>query len=462
MRKLKVVVVGAGSATFGRGTIADLVSAEELKAVDLTIVLVDVDEKALDRMFRLAERIKDYHESKANIEATPDRKEALPAADYVILSVAQRRWDIWQKDFYIPAAYGFRHVFGETAGPGAAFHTLRSLHTVMPICKDMEKLCRDALLLNFTNPESRVCLGISKLTKIKTVGLCHGPMETLDRISEILQKPEEDIDLTVAGINHFHWALKIVDKKSGKDLYPEINKRIDKFNWDADPLTPFLYKTFGYITYPAPSHPGEYLNFAHEIAGPRYIDWGMGSISRGSSARGTDLDYIIEGKSNRPSYELWSMDQADRIDKVLRGAIPITTKDAMLNMDLTQPGRELAIPIICDIEFDSNRKELAANVPNEDFALSNLPEDAIVEIPIRVDSRGVHPIKVGPLPEALAGICNLQISIQKLLVEAYREKSKELLFQALIIDPVIDSADRAKRMMETMLRAEAEYLPELH
>ena len=461
MKKLKVIVIGAGSAGFGQGAIADLVSSQELEELDLEIVLVDIDKASLGRMLKLGNMIRDYYKSKAIIKATADRTEALLGANYVICSVAIKRWDLWQKDFYVPAAFGFRQVFGENGGPGGAFHALRSLNIMIPIAKDMEKYCPGAILLNFSNPESRVCLGVSKLTKIRVAGLCHGPIETLDRIGEILGKPVEEIDLVVGGLNHFHWALKVTDKKTGRDLYPEIDKRVDSFDWQSDSLTPVLYKLFGLITYPASSHPGEYLSFAHSIAGPRLIYWGIGSVSHSLSAKGTDLDYSIEEKDNRPSYELWSMDQPDRIEKAIRGEVPLTDRDPLLNLNLVDPSRELAVPIICDIEFDRNRVELAANVVNDGFAVSNLPDDAIVEIPVRVNASGINPVKVGPLPEAIKGLCEIQVSIQKLLVEAYSKKSKKVLLQALMIDPVVDDLGRAKEMMETMIKLEKEYLPEL-
>jgi alpha-galactosidase len=155
------------------------------------------------------------------------------------------------------------------------------------------------------------------------------------------------------------------------------------------------------------------------------------------------------------------MDLVKRIDDFLAGKIPITTPDVFYKTDLTHPSQELAIPIICDIELDRKRRELAGNVVNRGLAVANLPEDAVVEVPLMVDAGGVKPVAVGPLPEALAGICQLQISIMKLLVEAYRQKSKDLLLQALLIDPIVDSYPRAKEMMETMLKVEADVLPEL-
>jgi len=455
MKKLKVVLIGAGSASFGRGTIADLVASEELREFDLTVELVDIDKAALNRMHKLAQLLKKHYNSKAKIEATTNRKEALPGANYVIVSVARNRWQLWEKDFYIPAAYGFRHVFGENGGPGSAFHTLRSLHLMIPIAQDMEKLCPDALLINFTNPESRVCLGINKLTGIRSVGLCHGAFETLDEISRILEKPKEDIDLTIGGINHFHWALQIRSRSDGKDLYPEFHQRMKQSDWGFAPFIRRMYELFGLFPFFPPSHPGEYVSFAHEIAGPLFIKWGLGEVSRSLGAKASEHTYAVEGKSNRPSYELWSMEQAEKIQQIAEGKNPLTE-------EFTKPTRELAIPIICDIEFNRNKKELSVNIPNKNFAISNVPEDAIVEIPGRVDSEGIHPIKVGVLPEVIAALCNIQISIQNLLIEAYRQKSKRLLLQALIIDPIVDSVDRAEQMMEHMLKIETDYLPELH
>ena len=407
MKKLKIVLIGAGSAGFGQFIIADIMYTKELRDFDLNVVLVDIDQQALARMSKLAEKIKEYHGAKARIEATTNRLEAIKGANYVITSVAVYRWDYWQKDFYIPNAYGFRQVYGEGAGPGAAFHTLRSLNLMVPIAKDMEKLCPEALLINFSNPESRVCLGISKLTRIKVVGLCHGPILTWERISEALHRPQEEVEITVGGLNHFHWALQIREKATGKDLYPEIDKVIDQYEWDYNSFTALLYKTFGLITYPAPSHPGEYLTFAHELIGPKNTEWGIGRIAQNLSATGSDLSYTMEGKKGIPSYELWSRDLVQRIDDFLAGKIPITTKDAFYKTDLTQPSRELAIPIILDIELNRNRRELAGNVVNEGCAVANLPEDAVVEVPLMVNSEGIKPVKVGPLPEALAVACQV-------------------------------------------------------
>lgn len=463
MKKLKVVVIGAGSSNFGRGIIADFLASEELKELNLAIALVDIDKVALDRMYRFANLLKEYYGVEAEIKATVNREEVLPGANYVITSIARSRWQLWEKDFYIPAAYGFRHVFGETGGPGAAFHTLRSLHLMVPIAKDMEKLCPDAFLINFTNPESRVCLGTTKLTNIRTVGLCHGAFSTLEAAARILGKPPEDIDLTIGGINHFHWVVQIRDRSNEKDLYPKFHQKMEQSDWDLDPLTREMYKVFGLFPFPASSHIGEYVSFAHEICGPTWLNWHIGKVSRLLEDKPSYEVFPIElmdkpelvTKDNPLSYEISSKGGTDKIQRIVEGKEPLIEK-------LASPTEELAVPIISDIEFNRNKKELSVNVPNENLAISNMPEDAIIEVSAQVDAQGIHPVKIGALPEAIAAMCNKQISIQKLVVEAYRERSKKLLLQALAIDPVVNNINRAEQMMEKLLEIEANFLPAFH
>lgn len=454
MKKLKIVIIGAGSAGFGRGAIADVLSERLLKQFDLTLSLVDIDEDALARMEKLAHMMAEHFDFPVKIEADPDRNIVLAGADYVIVSVARDRWKMWQKDYYIPASYGFGQTFGENGGPGGAFHTLRSLHLMVPMAKDIEKLAPGALVLNYTNPETRVCLAINKLTKVKAVGLCHGVGATRREIAHVLERDEEEIDLTIAGINHFHWALKIEEMGSGKDLKPEFDKRMKQSDWGLDPLTIEFYNLFGYLTYPAPSHPGEYVPFAHAKIGPVWTRWGIGNVSRRPSDTHESTTYFLEGKSGRASYELSSLNQAVKIQSVIEKGGPLAD-------EMVAPTHELAVPIICDIEFDRQQKEDSVNVPNIDLAISNLAPDAMIEVPAIVGADGVKAVETGPLPEAIAGMCKLQNSIQNLIVEAYDKRSKYILMQALAIDPIVNNIDAAREMMEHMLRIEADYLPEM-
>lgn len=434
MRELKVVLVGAGSTSFGRGTLADLMACKELQeARRLTVTLVDVDEAALSKMLGFAEALKRHREAQVALEATTDRTQALPGADYVITAVSRERNRLWSEDFAIPLAYGFRHAYGECGGPGAAFHTLRSLHLVVPICQDMERLCPEALLLNFTNPESRVCLGVRRLTRIGAVGLCHGPVTTQQVVADILGRPSADIEISIGGINHFHWVLDVNDRATGESLLSEFMARLDSGEVAMPPLTRFCYQTFGRYPFPADSHLAEFVPFGYEFIGPHYLRYSEAVVAQEfGNPEGTPA----------------------RMARVASGVEPITE-------DLAAPTTEMAVTIIADIELDRRARRVSSNVPNDGGAVRNLPEDSIVEVPIKVGAGGVAPVPVGALPEAVAALCRLQMSIQELIVMAYAQRSRDLLLQAMLLEPTVDDTRRAAQMIAEMLRLQAAYLPEI-
>jgi alpha-galactosidase len=141
------------------------------------------------------------------------------------------------------------------------------------------------------------------------------------------------------------------------------------------------------------------------------------------------------------------------LDEYITGGKPLDER-------ATRRSGELAIPIILGIELDRSNWECAVNVPNDGFYVENMERDAVVEVPAVMDKDGVHPQNVGAIPEALASFCNRQVTIQKLIVEAYRQRSRNLLLQALLLDPVVDGVDRAERMLDDMLALQRNYLPE--
>lgn len=438
MKKIKIVLMGAGSNSFGRGTIADLMSSKELNETELSVCLVDIDKPALERMYKFAKMLKDYHKSNAKLEATTNRLEALPDANYVIAALSQKRYQLWEQDFLIPYAYGFQHIYGECGGPGADFHTLRSFHITVPIAQDMEKLCPDAMLLNFTNPENRVSMAVNKLTKIRAVGLCHGPVSTIREMARILGKSHNDIEMTIGGLNHFHWVTDIRDKATGQDLYPSFRQKMSESDWGIDELTKRMFDIFGLFPFPSPSHTGEYVSFAYEICGPVYMSW--------------KEEIHFQEEEEKYGVKLYSK---SKIQSIVDG-------DELLTDELAQPSGEFAIPIICGIEFDQKKRILSVNIPNKGFAISNMPEDAVVEIPAIADANGLHPVNVGALPEGIAGLCNKQVSIHKLLVEAYHTRSKKKLLEAMMLEPVVDSISRAEKMIDDFLRIEKAFLPEFN
>ncbi|MGQ9513718.1 MAG: family 4 glycosyl hydrolase [Thermoproteota archaeon] len=432
-KSVKIVAIGAGSSSFGRGIIIDAMRSKEMNQIDCTLSLVDINEKALDRMASLADRVRKNLGSKIIVESTTDRRKALRGADFVITSVAIRRMQLWEQDLRVPASYGFVQALGENGGPGGIFHALRNFELMIPICRDIESLSPDALLLNYTNPESRIVMAINHLTKVRVAGLCHGVNMAHEAISNVLERPIEKLKVITGGLNHFFWVLSVIDVETGKDLYPELRRRIiENKPVHLQPLVRKLVEIFGYLTIPSDDHVGEYLQFASEFTGSK---WPYGLESR----------------------------KIPREDKVEENWLdPYAFGEKAIDERVLQPSGELAIPIILDIVLDRKRWEPSVNVLNDGLYVENLPSDAVVEVPATVDASGIHPEHVGPIPEPLATFNRLEVSIQKAVLEAYRTRSKKKLLQALLLCPQVTSITNAERLMEDMLNLQKEYLPEFN
>jgi alpha-galactosidase len=428
---MKIVIVGAGSKDFGRGQIVDVLQAQELRGRDVTLSLVDVNGAALDLMTRFAQRVKAHTGSDVRIESAADRREALPGANYVITSVARYRYELWEQDFRVPLAHGFRHCLGENGGPGALFHALRSFELVIPVCRDVEELCPDALLLNFTNPEARVLHAICHLTKVKAAGICHGVFATIDLIARSLGRPADDFQVVSAGMNHFFHVSEVIDKKTGENLVAEAMERAREDDAvKRNPLYRRMMDVFGLFSYPSDDHIGEYVSYGCEFSG---VKWHY-------------------GRECRPVRLASPGDAGPALEDYAAGRVP-------LDETALRRSGEITVPIICDVELDRGEFRPAVNVLNTGLYIQNLSPTGVIEVPAVVDRHGIHPITVGPLPEPIAAMIRLQHSIHDLLTEAYRTGSRRLLLQALLLDPVVDSIGAAERMLDDMLELQRDFLP---
>ena len=433
---MKIVLIGAGSSSFGRGQIADIVQAEEFRGRRVTLTLVDLNEPNLRAMEGLARRMVEHVGADIVIDSTTDRCEALPGADYAITAVARHRMELWEQDFRVPLSYGFRQCLGENGGPGALFHALRSFELIMPICADMERLCPDALLLNFTNPEARVLHAVSHLTRIKAAGICHGVSMGIDYIAKLLNRPADSLEVTAAGVNHFYAVVKVIDKENGKDVLSDCKTRVlsdGAAGWHR--LFKKVLEVFDVFTFPSDDHIGEYLSFGTEYWGVKWI-YGQEHRKVGGS---TDIS-------------AW-MVTPDEIQAYADGTKPIDDRALC-------PSGEHAVPIVADIELDRGRRHPSVNVLNTEGFIENVPRTGAVEVPAVVDAKGIHPEHVGSLPEPFASFLRTQYAIHDTLTEAYRTRSKRLLLQALLLDPVVNSIDGAERLLDDMLELQGEYLPD--
>jgi alpha-galactosidase len=420
MKTTKIVFIGAGSMSFGIPMFRDLFSSKELAGS--TLSLVDVDEDNLNRMYELALKMNEVSGAGLKIEKTKERREVLSGAEFIVNSIAIERCELWKKDFLIPKKYGIRHCLGENGGPGGLFFTMRTIPVIMDIVRDMEELCPKAYFLNFSNPESRIILALGRYTKIKSVGLCHGIFMGRGDVSHIMGLDSSKVDVLASGLNHFQWLLEIKDKATGEDLYPLLREKEKNFNPTFSPLSRKLFRHFGLYPSCSDDHIGEYLAYGWE---------------------GGEHGYNFEwDEQNRVDMK---KDIRDRIE----GIRPME--------EWLSPSGEKAVEVITSILYNK-KKVIESGIVYNKGAVTNLSQDAAVEVPIMVDANGIHPITTGELPMGIARLCSVQVGVQQMAVEAAVQGSKELAMQALLIDPVINSVNAAEKLLDELWEINKPYI----
>ncbi|MCC7164310.1 MAG: alpha-glucosidase/alpha-galactosidase [Anaerolineae bacterium] len=441
MGRTKLVLVGAGSASFGVSTVADFFQQRE-KFIDSTLALCDLNIGKLERVKRLADRMNEATGHPFRIEAVTDYRDALDGAGMVLVSIEMDRLARWKLDWEIPFKYGIKHVLGENGGPGGLSHALRTVPLVLGIAREMEKRAPDAYLINYVNPLSRVCLGATRYTRIKTIGMCHQINKGYALVGQalglgpsghehfpeatVVRELKRKIDIKQAGLNHMTWIQDIRDRATGRDLYPEFRERLKTMDPAWEPLSQRLYRAFGLFPATGDGHVGEYFAFAHET----------------SDLRGYDFD----GRAH---------ESAELDERIERAGQAGESLDEFLNNESGERGIDVAAALLNDL----NQYELNVNVVNRG-ALPGLPDWAIVEVPAVVGGAGVMPVCVPPLPHGITALLNHQVAIQDRVVQAAVHGDRQAALQALLLDPLVSNYDAAERMLNELLETHRAYTSE--
>ncbi len=448
MQPLRIVLVGAGSRDFGAATVRDVLLSDTLAQRPLILTLMDIAADRLPEIESYARHVVQSLRREAIVHATTRLEEALEGADFVVTAVEIRRLLHWTQDYHIPRKYGFRQIFGENGGPGSLFHGLRSLNAVVPVARQMERQCPNAVLLNYTNPLHKVCEGVSRLTKIRFAGLCHGVWMGMEQIASMLDREVEELEMSACGINHFTWFQTIRDRRTGEDLYPRLRAAEREGDWLHDwheiGMSRILLRRFGLYPSPGTNHFGEYIGWADEFyAGNLHWFYDPTEGHPWETGEIPEFVYSLSGdKTGRP----WKRPPH----------APGRLEDHPL-----EPSGELAAPIMEALAFGEPRSLDAINIPNRGY-IPNLPDGAVVEVPATADAHGWHPSVMEPLPEPIAAMIRTQLSIHQLLVEAYAEQSKAKLLQAVLLEPTVHSYRAAVAMVDEMLTLQKEVLPPLY
>lgn len=427
-RATKLVAIGIGSVIFGIDLLRDLFRLPEFRGAELW--LVDVNPVALGRMASLAERLNAAARWDVSVRSTLDRLEALPGADFVVTSVAVDRLASWRTDHELALKHGFASVLSENGGPGGLSHTLRSVPLIVEIACDVERLAPDALVLNYTNPENRVCLALQRHTSVRAVGLCHSVAETIEHCARLLGRELTEIDAHAAGTNHFTWFLSIRDARDGTDLMPEFSRRTMAAGAAGGPLTRLLYARLGVHPAIDDDHVGEYLPWAADVIGTTGYDFeGLEERSRRAIA----------------TLEAWGAGQ--------QSVEPLLAEPSSEAM-----ARHGAATVVGDVIARRTGRRPSFILPNTGW-IDNLPADTVVEVPGLVEEGLPQGVRVGSLPEPVAALVRHELAIQDVAVAAAMEGSRDLALRALLLDPVVNSARAAEAFLEDVLRVHRTWLP---
>lgn len=436
---MKITFMGAGSTVFARNVIGDCMCAEALR--DSTFALYDIDAKRLEESRTILEAMRKAKGGYGKIECyagVEHRKEALRGANFVVNAIQVGLYDPCTIiDFEVPKKYGLRQTIGDTLGIGGIMRALRTIPVMKDFADDMAEVCPDALFLNYTNPMAMLTGFMLRYTPIKTVGLCHSVQVCSEGLLNALgmQDKLEGRKELIAGINHMAWLLEIKDK-DGNDLYPEIKSRVDEYlaNPDnKDKVRMEYIKNFGYYCTESSEHNAEYNMFYIKSKYPELIE-----------KYNIPLDEYPRRCVNQ--IERWQTEYAEILETGVKEH---------------ERSNEYASRIMEAI-VTGKPYQIGGNVLNTGGLISNLPEDACVEVACLVNGYGVHPTRVGRLPVQCAAMNMTNINVQLLTIEAAVTRKKEHIYQAAMLDPHTGSEldiDTIKKMVDDLIEAHGDYLP---
>jgi alpha-galactosidase len=400
----KITLIGAGSVVFAKTLLGDILQFPELSSA--RICLMDIDPARLKVAEVMARKMVAKLGVTARIEATLSQRDAVKDAKYVICTIQVGGYKPGTiLDFEIPKKFGLQQTIADTLGVGGVFRGLRTIPVINSIGRDMAEVgAPGCLLLNYTNPMAMNCWAFSREIGLPHVGLCHSVQGTSKQLAQYAGLTHEDITYLVAGINHMAFFLKF--EYRGQDAYPQLFKLLADPGFTHDRVRFEMMRRTGYFVTESSEHQSEYV--------PYFIHHGKDIIKK--------FDIPIDEYLRRCEaiIDTWKSTEANLLGK--DGDIHVGPR-----------GHEYGSYIIHARETNSPTV-IYGNVPNTGL-ISNLPEGCCVEVPCLVDGQGVQPTRIGALPPQLAAICQTNINVQALTVEAALTGRRDHIYHAVMLDP---------------------------
>ncbi len=431
---MKISFIGAGSVGFTTNVVKDITTYPALDSAE--ICLMDVDDYRLTEITKCVQHIKDEMNSNITITATTSREEALANADAVVITVFNGDVDVWRHEIEIPMKYGVNINVGDTRSVSGIFRALRNIPLMLDICRDIERICPQAVVLNYTNPMAMLCKAMQTYTNVDVTGLCHSVQGTSEMLAEWAGVPYEDVRYTCAGINHLAFFTEL--KAGETDLYPILAQKIsiDEY-YNKEKVRNEIFKMFGYYVTESSGHNSEYTAWFRKRPD---------LILKYCSAEGANWN------PGEYAFSLKLRQDPCRFDNLV--------KEFMEKPLDKKRGREYAANILNARIGDGTPFNFNANVLNHG-SIENLPYDACVEIPVTATKDGYTRQFHGTLPTNVAPLVSYVAGIENLAVEAWEKRSKALVYQAVSLDPLCSavlSLQEIRDMCDELFEVNKDYL----
>jgi len=443
----KIVCLGGGSMYFAHA-LADLAVVDGLAGSEIT--LYDIDTEKSELMAAFGQRVAERGGRGLRVRACHRLAEAVDGADFAISSIGGAGASAASvygtgahvQDVMIPAKYGIYQLTADTAGPGGMMMGLRSVPIYMEICREMERRCPDVILLNHSNPMAVLCRAINKYTDINAIGICHGVQNGINYSAQVLGVDPRELEVVWIGTNHYYWTIRM--RHRGRDVLPELTRRVAEQKDPAmrRPFCDKLSEAYGYrILFADDSHCIEFYPFLAQLGGPEEMPYGLAEHPH----------YFFgakpHGEGAAPDRATQLKQYADALEQV---ELPEAPSDPITGEGLGVLVEAIAL---------GRRRVHIVNIPNRG-CVTNLPDHAVLEMEGVTDSCGVRGVSVGEAPPVLAALLQKRIAWQELVADAAVKGDRCLALQALLLDEMAIRPELAEKMLDELLAASRDYLPQ--
>ncbi len=446
--KHKLVLIGAGSAMFTQGIVIDWIRSRP--AGEWEIALVDINPVILEATANLVKRYMMSAPKQAKITAAVERRDVLAGATAVVTTIGVGSRRAWEQDVFVPRKFGIFQPVGDSVMPGGVSRAMRMIPPMLAIAHDVERMCPNARFINYSNPMTAIVTALRRHTTLAAVGLCMGTEDTIRDLARIAEAPHDSVTARWAGVNHLTWILEM--RSNGADLWPKIREviaqrrknGIDRTSWGnpfgeakvpnqlSMPFSWELFDEFGAFPAPMDRHVTEYFpeRFPH---GAYY-----------GSTLGVDA-YSFEGTIAKG-------------DQIYDNTINLGKGTGALAIDRTGGEHEQMLEILDSMRYD-RRRWFSANIPNQGV-VSNLPKDAVLEIPCVATAHGMVAPPLGEIPKGIAAVLLRRLGAVEAQVEAAVTGNRKLFAQALILDGGVTDYAQAVKLADALIEAQKQHLPQ--